>query len=151
MLENAFAGLERQVQAVELRVALFQLVHHAQALQVVLKTAEGGHAVIQRILPGMAKRRVTQVMRQRDGFDQVFVQPQRARDGAAQLRHLQRMRQPGAKQVAFVVQEHLRLVDQAPKRRAVHDAVAVALVVGARGRRRLRRSAGRACCAGSQA
>ena len=36
----------------------------------------------------------------------------------AELRDLQRVRQARAEQVAFVVQEHLRLVDQPPERRA---------------------------------
>jgi hypothetical protein len=42
------------------------------------------------------------------------------------------MRQPRAEEVAFVVDENLGLVDQAPEGRAVHDAVAVALVFVAR-------------------
>ena len=67
-------------------------------------------------------------MGQGNGLDQVFVQVQRTRDGAAELRHFQRVRHARAKQVAFVVQENLRLVDQAAKRGGVNDAVAVALV-----------------------
>ena len=72
-------------------------------------------------------------------------EPQRARDRAAELRDLERMRQPRAEQVAFVVEEHLRLVDQAAERGGVHDAVAVALELGARGRRRLRVAAAARC------
>ena len=63
------------------------MVYHAQALQIVFKTAVPGHAGIERVLPGMAKRRVAQVMGQGDGFHQVFVQAQGARHGTAQLRH----------------------------------------------------------------
>ena len=85
-----------------------------------------------------------EVVGQRDRLDQVFVQPQRPRDRAPQLRHLQRMRQARAEQVAFVVQEHLGLVDQAPEGRRMDDAVAIALEVGARGRRRLPGGGGRA-------
>ena len=137
VLQNAFAGFKAQVQAVESRVALFQFIDHAQTLQVVLETTVLAHAGIQGILPRVAKRGVTQVVRQRNGFGQVFVQAQAARDAAAQLRHLQAVREAGAEQVTFVVQEHLGLVDQPPKRRAVHDAVAVALEIIARGGRRL--------------
>ena len=79
VLEDALARLKRQVQAVELRVALFQRIDHAQALQVVLKAALPSHAGVQRILPGVAKRRVAQVVRQRNGFDQILVDAQRAR------------------------------------------------------------------------
>jgi hypothetical protein len=42
----------------------------------------------------------------------------------------------GAEQIAFVVQEHLRFVDQAPKGRRVDDAVSVSLkVISRRGGR----------------
>ena len=116
MLQDALARLEHQVQAVEGAVALFQRVDHAQALQVVLEAAVVLHAVVQRVLAGVAERRVAEVVRQRDRFDQVFVQPQRARDRAADLRHLEGMRQPRAEQVALVVQEHLGLVYQAAER-----------------------------------
>ena len=80
---------------------------------------------VQSILPRVAKGCVSQVMRQGDGFDQVFVEFEGAGDGTAQLRHFQRMRQPCAKQIAFVVQKNLGFVDQAPESGAVDDAVAI--------------------------
>jgi len=130
------------------------MVHHTQTLQVVLKAAKVGHAVVERILSGVPKRCVAQVMGQRNGFDQVFVEPQRARHRAAELRHLQRVGQARAKQVALVVQKHLGFIYQTPKCRAVHDAVTVSLVVGARWRRRLRKTptarAGRVTGVGGQ-
>ena len=73
MFQNALARLKAQVQPVKVGVALFQLVHHAQALKVVLKTAKVGHTGVQGVLPGMAKRCVAQVMGQGDGLHQVFV------------------------------------------------------------------------------
>ena len=82
----------------------------------------------------MPKRRVAQVVRQRHGFDQIFVESQGAGDGAAQLRDFERVREPRAEQIALVVQEHLRLVNQPPERGRVHDAVAVPLESVARGR-----------------
>ena len=141
---------KHEVQAVERRVALLQLVDHAQALQVVLEAAVARHAFVQRVLAGMAERRVAQVVRQRDRLDQVLVQPQRPRDRTAQLRHLDRVREPRAEQVAFVVQEHLRLVDQPAERGGMDDAVAVALELGAGRRRRLGMAAA-AAARGSQA
>jgi len=89
-----------------------------------------------RFLSGMAKGRVAQVVGQRDGFHQIFVELQGPGDRAAQLGDFERMGQPGSKQVTFMVQEDLRLVDQAPESGGMHDAVAVALVLGS-GRRRL--------------
>ena len=47
------------------------------------------------------------------------------------------MGDPGAIQVAFVIHEHLGLVDQAAKRIRMDDAVAIALELGAKSRRRL--------------
>ncbi len=108
-----------------------EVVDHAQALQVVLEALAGrvvlAQRLVQRILSGVAERRVAEIVRERDRLDQVLVQPEPARDRAADLRHLERMRQPGAEQVALVVQEHLGLVDQAPEGGAVDDAVPVAL------------------------
>jgi hypothetical protein len=77
---------------------------------------------------------MTEVVRQRDRLHQVLVQAHRARHGSAELSNLQRMRETGSEEVAFVVQEDLGLVDQAAERRAVDDAVAIALEIGARGR-----------------
>ncbi len=84
----------------------------------------------------MAEGRVAQVVRQRDGFDQVLVQAQVAGDGARNLRHFQAMGEPGAEQVTFMVDEDLGLVLEPPEGRAMDDAVAVALELRARGRGR---------------
>ena len=131
VLEDALTRLEAQVETVPGRVALLQMVHHAQALQVVLEAApfaaRPAHAVVERILPSMAEGGVAEVVRQRDGLDQVFIEGQRAGNRAAELRHFQRMGQAGAEQVALVIEEDLRLVDQAAKRGGVNDAVTVAL------------------------
>ena len=46
------------------------------------------------------------------------------------------MREPRSKQVTFVVQKDLCLVNKPPKRRGVNDPIPVTLVLSARGRRR---------------
>src|SRR4029077_18445569 len=61
------------------------------------------------------------------GFCQLLVQVQNLRDGARDLRHLQRVRQPGAIVVPGRRKEHLRLVLEPPEGLAVDDAVAVPL------------------------
>ena len=48
----------------EVRVAFLELVDHAQRLQVVLEAAVFAHALVQRVLAGMAERRVAEVVRQ---------------------------------------------------------------------------------------
>ena len=91
VLQDALAGLEGQVQARELGVALLELVHDAQRLQVMLEAPELPHAFVQRVLPGMPERRVSEVVREADGLRKRLVQPQRAGDAAGDLRHLERM------------------------------------------------------------
>ena len=141
VLEDAFARLEGQVQAVEGAVVLFQLVDHAQALQVVLEAAVVLHAFVEHVLADVAERRVAEVVGQRRGFDQVLVQAQAARQGAPDLGHFDRVRQARAEQVALVVQEDLGFVFQPAKGRGVDDAVAVARKGGAGAAGRLGKAA----------
>ena len=61
----------------ELRIALLELIDHAQGLQVVLEAAVIAHAVVERILAGVAEGRVAEIVRQGDRFDQRLVQRQR--------------------------------------------------------------------------
>ena len=138
VLQDPLAGLERQVEARELRIALLELVHHAQRLQVVLEPAELAHAFVERVLPRVTERRMTEVMREADRLGQRLVEPQRTRDAPPDLRDLERMRQARAVQVPFVVDEDLGLVDQAAEGRRMHDAVAIALVLAAMPWRRFR-------------
>src|SRR5687767_4201803 len=98
MLEDAFACFEAEVQAVEIRITLFKQVDHAQALQVVLETTMRLHTVVQSVLPRVAESGVAQVVGQSDRLDQVFVDGQGAGNGPGELRHLERMRQAGAKE-----------------------------------------------------
>jgi hypothetical protein len=106
-------------------------------MDVVLESAELGHAGVEGILAGVPEGRMAQVVRQGDGLGQVLVEAQLAGYRPANLGHLQRVRQPGAVMVVGLSDEHLRLVHQPPEGGAVDDAVAVALVEGAEGMRRL--------------
>ena len=137
VLENALAALECEVQAREGGIALLELIDHAQRLQVVLEAAVLAHALVERILAGVPEGRVAEIMGQRYGLDQRFIELQRAGDGAGDLRHFNRVRDARAIQIAFVVDEHLGLVRQAPKGIRVDDAIAVALEFAAILRRRL--------------
>ena len=103
--------------------------------------------LVQCALPCVAKGRVAQVMRQADGLGQVFVQAQGAGDGAGDLRHLQRVGQPGAVEVALRREEDLRFLLEAAERLAVDHAVPVALEHRADGVLRLRSGPAPACIA----
>lgn len=136
MLEDAFARLEAQVQAVERAIVFLELVDDGQALQIVLEAAVLAHARVQCVLPGMAERRMAEIVRERNRFDEILVQAQVARHRTRDLRDFQAVRETGAEQVAFVIDEHLGLVFEPAERGRMNDAVAVALELGA-GRRRL--------------
>ena len=75
----------------------------------------------------MAERRVADIVREAQRLGQILVEPQRARDRAADLRDLDAVRQPDAEMVAVGRQEHLRLVAQPAEADRMDDAVAVAL------------------------
>ena len=79
-------------------------------------------------------------MGQSDGFDHVFVQAEGPGHRSPQLRNLQRMREAGAKEVAFVVDEHLCLVNQAPESGGMNNPIPIPLKRGP-GRRRLLKKA----------
>ena len=116
MLEDSFAALEGEIQSGKAGVTLLELVDDSQRLQVVLEPAVFAHAFIERVLAGMSKRRVPEIVRQADGLGEGLVDAQRTRDGAPDLRDLERMRDSRAVQVALVIDEHLGLVDQPPER-----------------------------------
>ena len=67
---------------------------------------------VERILAGMPERRVAEIMDQRYRLGEILVAAQRARQGAGDLRHLDRVGEPGAVVIALVGDEHLRLVLQ---------------------------------------
>ena len=140
--DDAVAHLPRKVQPPPL---LFQHVHHPQALPVMGKAA--GAQLIQRALARMAEGGVPQVVPQGDGLGQVLVQAQGAGDSAGDLRHLQRVGQPGAVVVALRREKDLGLLLEPAERLAVDDAVPVPLVAGPHGVGRLRPAAAPACLA----
>ena len=64
----------------------------------------------------MTEGRVPEIVRQSDRLDQILIQPQRAGNGAPQLRDLERMSEAGAKQVPLMIQKNLCFINEAPER-----------------------------------
>ncbi len=94
---------------------------------VVVEPADVAQRRVERLLPGMAERRMPEVMGKAQSFGQIFVEAQRTSNGTADLRHLDAVSQPDTEMVAVGGDEYLRLVAQAAKGDRVDDAVAVAL------------------------
>ena len=80
MLQYSLTGFKTQIQPVESSIALLKQIDDPQRLQIVFEPPVGLHTTIQRILAGMTKGRVPEVMRKRNRFDKIFVQLQTARD-----------------------------------------------------------------------
>jgi hypothetical protein len=95
----------------------------------------------QRLLPGMAEGRVTDIVAQRDGLGQRLVQPESRCQRARDLGDLQGMGKPSDEVIAVRMQEDLGLVLQAAEGLGVDDPVPIALEGGAEGVRRLRAGA----------
>src|SRR5262245_57660462 len=72
---------------------------------------------------------MAQVVRQRDGFGEIFVEAEGAGDIARNGSDFHRMRQAGAKMIAGAIEKDLRLIFEAAKRARVDHAVAIPLVV----------------------
>ena len=97
--------------------------------------------LVERVLAGVAERRMAHVVAEPDRLDEVLVQPQRPRDDAGDPGRLERVRHARAVVVAGRVDEDLRLALQAAERLRVEDAVAVALERRAHAGTRPRRAA----------
>ena len=138
MLDDPLAHAQRQVQPAMRRIALLKVLDDAQRMQVVVEAQPMPlQALIQRALARVAKRRMPDVVHQRQRLRQVLVQPQRLGHAARNLHHLNRVRQPAAEVVRRPAGKHLRLARQPAKRARLHNAFAVAL------KRRARRPLGR--------
>ena len=72
-----FEHFNGQVQAGKLAIALLELGDDPQAVLIVVEAAMIGQASVEAAFAGMAKRRMPQIVRQGQRFDQVFVQSQR--------------------------------------------------------------------------
>ena len=113
-------------------------------MAVVIEAAEVGEAGVERVLAGVAERRMAEVVAERNRLGQILVERESAAERAGELRNLDGVRQPRAEMVALVVHEHLRLVRKAAEGGRMDDAVAVALERSAGRRIRLRTAAARA-------
>ena len=129
MLHQTFADFPCEIQSREARILLFEFLDDAQALAVVFEAAVALHQFVLDNLAFMAEGGMAEVVRQGDGFRQIFVQLQSPGDVAGDGCDFHGVRQPRAQMVAGAVEKDLGLVFQPSKRPRVDDAVAVALVM----------------------
>ena len=132
MLDDALADFKRQVESAEIEVAVLELFHDTKGVEIVVKpSAIGLHQLMELLFARMAKRRVTNVVGQRQGFHKLGVQAECSRNRAGNLRHLEGMRQPVSEVIGETGGEDLRFGFQPAKRAGVHNAVAIARIFAA--------------------
>ena len=134
MFDQRLQRLGGQIEAVELGIATLERRNDTEAVAVMVEAAVIGEARGQGVLAGVAERRVAEIVAESGGLGEILVEAQIPGDRAGDLGHLDGVGQPGSKMVALLVHEHLGLVRQAPESGGMDDAVAVALIGGARGR-----------------
>ena len=125
VVQDPIANLPGQVQPLPL---LLQHLHNTDTL-LIMREPLAAEPVEHR-LPRMTKRRMSQIVPQRDRLRQRLIQPQRFRDRARYLRYFQRVRQARPVMVALRRKEHLRLLLQPADCLAMDDAVPVPLKAG---------------------
>ncbi len=106
---------------------MLKLGHDSERLRIVIKAAEGFHALVERLLARMAEWRVTEIMHKRHRFGQIFIEPQCTGQSAGNLGNFYRVREARAIMIALMGDENLRLVLQAAKSGGMNDPVAVPL------------------------
>ena len=94
MLDDAFADFKRQIDAGKIQIALLELLDNAQRLQIVIEArAVRAHQLVELLFPGMAKRRMPDIVNESKRLGKLRVQPKSAGYGASDLRNFQSVRE----------------------------------------------------------
>ncbi len=125
VLVDALPRFPSQVEAWETGVAGFQAFDHPEPLEVVIEAPMSCHEGVQGVFPRVAERRMPNVMREGHHLHQILIELERPGDRTGNLGHLERVRQPRAVMIAFMVHEHLCFILQTTKRGGVDDAVTI--------------------------
>ena len=137
MLDDSLAHLKSKIQPGMGWKALFEMFGDAQGMKIVVKgAAMPAHQRIEAAFSGMAERRMANVVNKRESFREIGIQAERFRNGARDLRDLERVRQAVAEMIGITSGEDLRFGFEAAKSARMNDAVAVARVFPAIGVRR---------------
>ena len=132
VLDETLEHFPGQIEPIEIGITTLKLRDDAQGLSVVIEATIGQQHLMQRILARMAEGRVPEIVYQRHALGQILIQLEGTRQGASDLRHLDRMRQPGAIVITVLGDEDLRLVLQPTEGGRMDDPVTIALELGAR-------------------
>jgi hypothetical protein len=74
MFSKALSHFECQVQTRKVRIGIFKKFDHSYTLTVVIEAAVIAQAFSQHLFARMSKGRVSQIVRERDRFREIFIQ-----------------------------------------------------------------------------
>ena len=97
MLGEAFQRLPAEVEPRPARIGRLDPGDDAQRVRVMIEAPRPGHRGVQRILAGMAERRMAEIVREGERLGEILVEAERARDRPRDLRDLQAVGQAHAK------------------------------------------------------
>src|SRR5260370_31488720 len=127
MLDNAFAHLKSEIEPGKVQVALLELLHDAQRLQIMIEPdAERAHQLVELTLSAVTERRMPEVVDECQGFGEFRVQAGRRSHRSGDLRDFEGMCEAGAKMIGEACSKDLGLRFRPAKRSRMNDAVAVA-------------------------
>ena len=118
-------GLKIEIDGEPFEIVFFQHVNDAQALFVMMESERT--AGVQRTFSRMPERRMSEIVAERDRFNEVFVETQRFSDRTGDLRDFKRMDEARAVMIPLRRQEDLCFILQSPEGFAVDDPVTVSL------------------------
>src|SRR5258708_37476116 len=116
MLDDAFPPLKRKIEAGKIQIALLNLFHNPQRVQVVIeRSAVRAHERVQLSLSSVAKWGMPDVVYQCQRLGKLGVDSQRGSHRAGNLRHFERVRQTIPKMVGETRGKYLCFGFQAAK------------------------------------
>src|ERR1700750_2066171 len=117
VLDNPLSHAARKIQSAMCRIALLEVFHDAQRMKVMIKAQSMPlEATIQGSFTRMSKRRMPNVMTQRQCLRKVFVQPQPGCCSSCNFRYFDGVGQSAAKMIGGSTRKDLGLSCQPSKR-----------------------------------
>src|SRR5450755_1087509 len=138
MFDDALADFKREVQPAEGGVALLEILHDAERMQIVVEEqAVLAHGSVESFFSGVSEWRMANIVNQRERFGEIGAEVERSSDGARDLCDFQAVSETVAEVVGIAPRENLRLGFETAKGAGMNHTIAVALKVVAVGMLRL--------------
>jgi hypothetical protein len=128
MFDDPFADTEREIESRKGDIALLEHSDNAKRVQVVIEAQTmPAHGFVEGPLTRVAERWMADVVDQRKGLGEIFIQAERASDGAGKLHHFDSVGEAAPVVVRVAMRKYLSLPGKAAKGPRMDNAGAVAL------------------------